>query len=399
MRKLASVRRILDIDPIPNADKIELAHIDGWQVIVKKDEFHIGDNVIYFEIDSWIPYALVPYLTKEGHKPKEFNGVKGERLKTVKMRGTLSQGLIIPLSVLEENNPDVYKEARDSIGYDLTEALGIQKYEKPEWEQVRERRRSATTVTNVSRYEFPSCVPKTDQERIQNLVSLSYGYGVYKKPWFDENGKFTYEFDFEVTEKLDGTSATFVFRDGKLLCCSRNWAYDDKKNTTGECIWTDMGRELDLFNTLRPYKWYESVLDWLGISVRPFTKLGIENIAIQGEIIGPKIQGNKYGLKENRFFVYDIFDANKNCYLECEHRRQFTKALGLNHVPVINNRGFYYGATLEEFLEMADGESMIGIHPLREGLVFKKQEERPVSTETNIQSFKVISNKFLLKDK
>ena len=397
MRKLASVRRILDIDPIPNADRIELAHVDGWQVIVKKDEFYIGDNVIYFEIDSWIPHDLVPYLTKEGHKPKEFNGVKGERLKTVKMRGTLSQGLIIPLSVLEEKNPDVYKEARDSIGYDLTEALGIQKYEKPEVEP--RRGRSATTVTNVSRYEFPSCVPKTDQERIQNLVSLSYGYGVYKTPWFDKNGKFTYQFDFEVTEKLDGTSATFVFRDGKLLCCSRNWAYVDKKNTTGECIWTDIGRELDLFNTLRPYKWYESVLDWLGISVRPFTKLGIENIAIQGEIIGPKIQGNKYGLKENRFFVYDIFDANKNCYLECEHRRQFTKALGLNHVPVINNRGFYYGATLEEFLEMADGESMIGSHPLREGLVFKKREERPVSTETNIQSFKVISNKFLLKDK
>ena len=398
MRKLASVRRILDIDPIPNADKIELAHIDGWQVIVRKDEFHIGDNVIYFEIDSWIPHDLVPYLTKEGHKPKEFNGVKGERLKTVKMRGTLSQGLIIPLSVLEKNNPDVYKEARDSIGYDLTEVLGIQKYEKPEWEQVRERRRSATTVTNVSRYEFPSCIPKTDQERIQNLVSLTYGIGTYKRPWFDENGKFTYEFDLEVTEKLDGTSATFVFRDGKLLCCSRNWAYVDKKNTIGECIWTDMGRDLDLFDTLRPYKWYESVLDWLGISVRPFTKLGIENIAIQGEIIGPKIQGNKYGLKENRFYVYDIFDANKNRYLECVHRTQFTKALGLHHVPIINNCRFY-GTTLEEFLEMADGESMIGTRPLREGLVFKKRMERPVSTEANIQSFKVISNKFLLKDK
>lgn len=395
MRKLASVRRILDIDPIPNADRIELAHIDGWQVIVKKDEFHIGENVIYFEIDSWIPHDLAPYLTKEGHKPKEFNGVKGERLKTVKMRGTLSQGLIIPLSVLEENNPDVYKKAYDSIGYDLTEVLGIQKYEKPEWEQVRERRRSATTVTNVSRYGFPTGIPKTDQERIQNLVALTQSNGI---PWFDEEGKFTYEFGLEVTEKLDGTSATFVFRDGKLLCCSRNYAYIDKKKTNGECIWTDMGRELGLSDTLRPYRWYEIILDWLGISVKPFTRFGLENIAIQGEIVGPKIQGNKYGLKENRFYVYDIFDVEKNRYLECGNRVMFTQSLGLRHVPIINYSG-YQGTTLEEFLEMADGESEIGTHPLREGLVFKKQCERPISSENNIQSFKVISNKFLLKDK
>ena len=392
MRKLATVRKIGLIEPIPNADRIELAHVDGWQSVVRKDEFKQGETIVYLEVDSFVPHEIAPFLTKEGKEPKVYQGISGERLKTQKLRGVLSQGLILKTDCLPV-------DAHFAIGDDVTEVLGIKKYEKPEWEQVRERRRSATTVTNVSRYEFPSCIPKTDQERIQNLVSLTYGIGIYKRPWFDEKGKFTYEFGLEVTEKLDGTSATFVFRDGKLLCCSRNWAYVDKKNTTGECIWTDMGRDLDLFDTLRPYKWYESVLDWLGISVRPFTKLGLENIAIQGEIIGPKIQGNKYGLKENRFYVYDIFDANKNCYLECEHRRQFTKALGLNHVPVINNRGFYYGATLEEFLEMADGESMIGLHPLREGLVFKKREERPVSTEANIQSFKVISNKFLLKDK
>lgn len=391
MRKLATVRKIGLIEPIPNADRIELAHVDGWKSVVRKDEFKQGETIVYLEVDSFVPHEIAPFLTKEGKEPKVYQGISGERLKTQKLRGVLSQGLILKTDCLPF-------DAHFAIGDDVTEVLGIKKYEKPEWEQVRERRRSATTVTNVSRYEFPSCIPKTDQERIQNLVSLTYGIGTYKSPWFDEEGKFTYEFGLEVTEKLDGTSATFVFRDGKFLCCSRNWAYVDKKNTTGECIWTDMGRDLDLFDTLRPYKWYESVLDWLGISVRPFTKLGLENIAIQGEIIGPKIQGNKYGLKENRFYVYDIFDANKNCYLECSHRTQFTKALGLHHVPIINNCEFY-GTTLEEFLEMADGESMIGTRPLREGLVFKKQMERPVSTESNIQSFKVISNKFLLKDK
>lgn len=391
MRKLATVRKIGLIEPIPNADRIELAHVDGWQSVVRKDEFKQGETIVYLEVDSFVPHEIAPFLTKEGKEPKVYQGISGERLKTQKLRGVLSQGLILKTDCLPF-------DAHFAIGDDVTEVLGIKKYEKPEWEQVRERRRSATTVTNVSRYEFPSCIPKTDQERIQNLVSLTYGIGTYKSPWFDEEGKFTYEFGLEVTEKLDGTSATFVFRDGKFLCCSRNWAYVDKKNTTGECIWTDMGRDLDLFDTLRPYKWYESVLDWLGISVRPFTKLGLENIAIQGEIIGPKIQGNKYGLKENRFYVYDIFDANKNCYLECSHRTQFTKALGLHHVPIINNCEFY-GTTLEEFLELADGESMIGTRPLREGLVFKKQMERPVSTESNIQSFKVISNKFLLKDK
>lgn len=101
MRKMASIEIISDIVPHSNADAIELAIIKGWQVVVKKGEFHRGDMVLYFEIDSWIPTELAPFLSK-GHEPRVYKGVRGERLRTVKLRQEISQGLILPLSVLEK---------------------------------------------------------------------------------------------------------------------------------------------------------------------------------------------------------------------------------------------------------------------------------------------------------
>ena len=101
MRKLATIRRIDAIRPIPDADAIECAVIGGWSVVIKKGEFGAGDVAVYCEIDSWIPHELAPFLSK-GQEPREFEGVRGERLRTVKLRGTTSQGLLLPLSVLEK---------------------------------------------------------------------------------------------------------------------------------------------------------------------------------------------------------------------------------------------------------------------------------------------------------
>ena len=115
-RKLATVRCIDSIDPIPGADAIEVATVGGWKTVVaKKDGFKAGDLAIYCEVDSWIPTELAPFLSK-GNEPREYNGVKGERLRTIKLRGTLSQGLILPMT---GQNP-LLRE-----GDDLTEFLGI----------------------------------------------------------------------------------------------------------------------------------------------------------------------------------------------------------------------------------------------------------------------------------
>ena len=97
-RKLARIVKIDNLLPIEGADRIEVAQIGGWQVVVKKNEFKKGGFAVYFEIDSWIPNSIAPFLTKEGKEPKEFDGVKGERLKTVKLRKVISQGLLIPVS-------------------------------------------------------------------------------------------------------------------------------------------------------------------------------------------------------------------------------------------------------------------------------------------------------------
>lgn len=382
-RKLASVRRVLDIEPIPNADRIELVHIDGWQVIAKKDEIHIGDNVIYFEIDSWIPHDLVPFLTKEGHEPSEFNGVKGERLKTIKMRGAISQGLVLPISFLKEKFPDVYNKAYDCIGYDLTEVLGIQKWEMPEVEQ-RRRFGSSAVAPGDHRYPFPDFIPKTDQERIQNMPEL-----------FDSSLASYDEINtYEATEKLDGTSCTIcLYDDGtirRFLVCSRNYIYQPDG---GQTVYGEIARKYNIKKRLSPWNWIDKALNFFGIKdpLRCPRKEGLLNLAIQGEIIGPKIQRNRYQLEEVDFYVYDIFDVRNQKYLSPYETRRITEELGLKHVPVIDEHWTLGGRTMESVLNYADAKTVVGNNPeqLREGVVFKKNKG-------NRKSFKAISNKFLL---
>ena len=131
-RKLASIRKIRGIGPIEGADAIELATIDGWQVVVKKNEFKVGDLVVYFEIDSWVPTEIAPFLSK-GKEPRVYEGVKGERLRTVTLRGALSQGLVIPITDelrTEIGFSELHNEGREpQEGDDVTQILGIKKWE------------------------------------------------------------------------------------------------------------------------------------------------------------------------------------------------------------------------------------------------------------------------------
>jgi RNA ligase (TIGR02306 family) len=337
-RKLVSVRKITNITPIEGADKIELATIDAWKVVVAKDVNHkVDDMVIYCEIDSFLPIKEeFEFLRKSSYK-KMSDGIEGFRLKTIKLRGQVSQGLILPMSVVE------YTNVQFEVGMDVTNLLGVTKYEPPIPAEL------AGKVKGL----FPSFLYKTDEERIQNLSSE---YETYKE-------KNKEDVKFYVTEKLDGSSATFYIKDGVFGVCSRNL---ELLETEGNSFWR-VARELKLEESL--------------------VSLG-KNICLQGELIGEGVQGNPYKVKGQtvRFFNGFNIDAQENIpFLEFV---ELTQKMNLTTVPILDY-DFTLSETVENMLEYADKKSELNSNLDREGIVVRSYD-RTIS-------FKVISNKFLLK--
>lgn len=339
MRKMATIRRINAIDPIPNADAIEVATVDGWKVVIKKGEFKVGDRAVYCEIDCWIPTKLAPFLSK-GKEPREYMGVKGERLRTVKLRGQLSQGLLLNL----DDALPFTNSFQD--GDDVSEVLNIGKWEM----QV------PAQLAGQVKGNFPTVIPKTDQERVQNLIehiNIAVQLG----------------FQFEVTEKLEGSSMTVYLRDSEFGVCSRNL---DLKETEGNTLWAT-ARKNRIEEKLRAN--------------------GLDNIAIQGELVGPGIQGNIYKLNYPLFMVFDVYDIKNGCYLNPDARRKLIADLDLLHVPVLLVDKDLGVGSVDEILQWADGLSVMGDinGPQREGLVFKQTNGG--------MTFKAVSNKYLLGEK
>ena len=344
MRKLATIRTISEIRPIPNADAIETAIIDGWQVVIRKGEFKPGESAVYCEIDSWIPHAVAPFLSK-GAEPREYEGVKGERLRTIKLRGQISQGLLLSLSVLGAPPAEGFPD-------DVSGILGIKL-----WEPL-----IPACISGEARGLFPSIVAKTDQERIQNLITeLPAWQGMV----------------FEITEKLDGTSCTFYLdestRDDDFHACSRN--FDIKRDETNAFWNIATGHDLEA----------------------RMKSLGLAGVAIQGEVIGPGIQSNKYKLPKPQFLVFDIYDTKQGRRLTRDERLPLVEKLGLAHVPTIH-AAFALENPIDQpavcagkLLELADGPSALNPAQPREGIVFKAVENGNIH-------FKAISNKFLLKE-
>ena len=351
-RKLASVRKIDNITPIENADAIMCAHIGGWKVVVKKGDFNIGDLAVYFEIDSFLPTELASFLSK-GKEPREFNGVKGERLRTIKLRGQLSQGLLLPLQIEERENHSLRVSfngveitainADECEGTDLTEILNIQKWERPMNAQL----------AGMAKGNFPSFVIKTDQERIQNL-SKEFQEWKYSG------------LTFEVTEKCEGSSMTVYLNNGEFGVCSRNL---DLKETEGNAFW-QVARELDLENKLRD--------------------LGV-NFALQGELIGPAIQGNIYKLTKPEFRLFDIFNIDTQEYASMPDRARIASALRLKEAPFIGVISLSDFVDIDQVLCYAEGKSEL-YDTEREGVVFKCIEDPSIS-------FKAISNTYLMGEK
>ncbi|MHA1340206.1 MAG: RNA ligase (ATP) [Promethearchaeota archaeon] len=345
MRKLASIRRVKEILPIENADRLELAKIDGWQCVVPKGDFKQGDLAVYFEIDSFLPIEdRYEFLRKYSYKKKP-NGIEGFRLKTIKLRGVLSQGLLLPLKMF----PELEEIKNLEPGLDLTKILNVKLYEED------------FPLTAEQKGLFPSFIKKTDQERIQNLPEF---FSKYK------------DLEFEATEKVDGTSTTIYYYNGEFGVCSRNYELKRSKSA----YW-QLCEELELENALK--------------------KINM-NIALQCELIGPKIQKNPYKLNYKKYMLFDIYDIDNNKYFNHKKRIElFNEILGLvknnesnkllEHVPIleINLKVFQKYPTIDDVLKASDGKSKVNPSIWREGIVYKSMD--------GSVSFKAVSNKYLLK--
>jgi len=356
--------RVVKIDNVikhPNADALDLFFIGGWQVVAKTGDYKTGDLAIFCEVDSFVPTEVAPFLTREGSEPKEYNGIKGERLKTIRLRGELSQGLLLSIAsqpkvdvrlgeiVVKSNKQNFNMETL--IDEDVSELLGVIKWERPELG-------TGAKLGGNPKGNFPSEFPKTDQERIQNLSR--------KLEQWIESGE-----EFEVTEKLEGSSMTcYLMRDGTFGVCSRNLDLKRDKNNT---FWST-AIEFDVESKMKDH----------------FGEVPEVSVALQGELIGPGIQGNIYKLEDYEFRVFDIVEGGGK-YLLPEQRRKIIRLMDLPHVPVVSKS--YPALSMGEMLEFAEGTTQLTTKKAsREGLVFKSL------TNPN-NSFKVISNEYLLKQK
>lgn len=335
MRKIASIKRIDSIDPIKKADSIEVATVGGWKAVIGKDQYKVGELIIYCEIDSYLPIREEFEFLRKSSYYKMKDGTEGFRLKTMKLRGQLSQGLILNLDILEDTNVE--------IGTDVSELLNITKFVKSIPKELEGR---------IKGY-IDSNIKKTGEERVQNLD-------------YEELKKYKY---YE-SEKLDGESFTSYTFKGEFNICTRE------------------------VNLIIPEHYSDDLPKHLRYSLKHNLQSKIEkyntNIAFQGELIGPGIIKNKYNLPELEFRLFNVFDIDSYTYYNTDELQKIADLIGVKVCPVINKE-FTLPDTIEELLKHVEGKSILNKNTEREGSVFVS-----IDAEERI-SFKVISNKYLLK--
>jgi hypothetical protein len=380
MRNLVSIKTITAINPIKDADRIVEAIIDGgWPVVTKKEEFKVGDKCVYFEIDSIVPMSDSRFKFLEKNA-KEYNGVVGARIRSIKLKKTLSQGLALPIS--EFSNEIKSK--------DLTVALKVMKWEDPEEMKVEAikahgwrdavlkvlplplRKRVYKYLYTKTSGSFPSWIRKTDQERVQNFSRF-----------FEDESNLTQK--YEITIKEDGSSLTCYLKGNELGVCSRNlcvwkqkigfWSFLSKKKTSNDSKFYAIAREMGLIDAIRKLK---------------------RNIAIQGEYVGPSMNGNRSQRTELNIYIFDIWDIDKQQYVSVEERKEIMKKLvefGYKgkHVHVVAEGTLkdLKLDTMKSLLDCAIVTKYPGIEHLIEGIVIKRIDGQ--------MSFKAISNEYLIK--
>lgn len=355
-RKLASIKEVSQLLPIEGRDKIALAMVDGWQVIVNKDQIKQGDRVVYCEIDSVMPET----------EDFEFLRSKKFRIKTMKMAGVLSQGICFPLSILPEGNYE--------LNQDVTDILGIKQYE----DTMDVERDMVADIKNTKKYPkflmkfawfrkmvlpkkqakgFPDFISKTDETRIQNA------------PFYLQN-----KGEWIATEKIDGQSGSFFLKKEKGRGLFKRVTYD-----FGVC-----SRNLRLWNEDNSSYW--TVAKKYNIKKVLENNIGNNDfIAIQGECVAPSVQGNKYHVKEPDLYIFNVLTQNGR--MGSVEASDWAELNGLKFVPIIDN-GYILPDTVNEVLEYAHGKSKL-YDTLREGIVFRSKDGK--------QSFKAVDPLFLLK--
>ena len=355
MRKLGSIQKIKAIAPIEGADAIEKIEVIGWELVAKKGEFKVGDFCVYVEIDSVLP-----------DKPEfEFMRPRKFRVKTIKLRGQISQGIAFPLSIL----PSDVKVEED---LDVTDIIGIIKWD-PEQESIiiekepvfddknklvrfykkhkylitRRIKKVLGISTKTTKDDFPSYVPKTDETRVQTML----------RGLTTHEGKVAY-----ITEKLEGSSTTFIAIKSKgswikklftsqpmmFLVCSRNKIVNNRADDRFY-----VAKKYDLSNKLTSLK---------------------RNIAIQGELIGPSIQGNIYKLEDKDFSMYLAYDIENSRYLNYEELVALSKQLGVPMVSVLDENHIVH-TDIKQYVDLSLGNSVMNNKQKREGIVIRLKDE------------------------
>ncbi len=348
-RKLASIQKVVSVSPHTNADSLELVQVQGWQMCAKKGEFHPGDFCVYVEIDSIMP-----------DRPEfEFLRTKNFRIKTVKLRGELSQGICFPTSILPMAELVVRDDGSADYNYifqegeDMTQLLGVVKYEKA----------VHASLSGIAKGSFPSWAPKTDEERVQNLAGLL-------SRWV---GTKCY-----LTEKLEGSSASFYLKGGVFGVCSRNL---DLMESDTNAFWK-LARQEKIQERLEEFVQYN-----------PFE---IKNVMIQGELIGEKIEENHYGLTGHHFRAFNVFDIDKQIFLGYWEFLSAVALMGLQTVPVLATDHILVADT-SYYVQMANGlKSLLKPEVLAEGIVIRPLVEQKDNRHGRV-SFKAISNEYILK--
>ena len=342
--KEATIQKIREILPHNNAERLEIAKVLGWNVVVKKGEFKVGDLCVYICIDSVVP-----------ERPEfEFLRDKHFRIKPVRLRGEESAGICFPLSILGDKVPrkpctDLLPEGPHfylvNEGDDLTDTLGIKHYEKP----------IPAELAGQAKGMLPGFLIMTDEDNLRTYPdALPELWG---RPYY-------------ITRKDDGCSGTFYINGEEFGVCSRRI---DLKENEGNGFWR-MARKYDLANVLR-------------------TSFPGENWAIQGEVCGPGIQDNHLGLTELELHVFNLFDIKTRNYANYEKSVEFCKKYNLVRVTDIVNDGSAFGYNIEELVKLASEQKYPNGFPA-EGIVIRPKEGFTSGVLKKVWSGKVLNPLF-----
>ena len=344
MRKLASIQQVISVDAIEGADRIELAHVLGWQCVVNKGQLKVGDKAVYFEIDSFLPIREeFEFLRSSSYRKNDLMG-EGFRLKTMKFKGQISQGLLLPLKVFSELTGD------EEIGQDVTELLGVKKWE------IEERATTGGTIVG----NLPYDIPKTDETRCQAEPGLLQEFA---------------GLEYYISTKMDGSSHSVSLDENGFHVTGHNYEYKDD----GKSSFYELVKALDLENKMQSF----------------VEKTGLKTLTIQGELCAPGIQRNRLKLTKPEWYVFTVRENGARVGLY--RMQQICEELELKTVPIeeIDKDLPSKYSTIDALLERADGEYPNG--GKKEGIVIRPVEPVYSNLISASLSMKVVNNKYLLK--